>query len=241
MLTKLKGILVQVIAYKENSFILKIYTESSGLQSFIVSGVKGSKSAIRPAHLQLLNLLELEVYQKQNVSIHRVKELKCNPPLGSIHSNIEKISVSLFMAEVLSKTLNEENQADNSLFEFLFNLIQYLDISDNSLAWIPQHFLIRLSAHLGFYPYHLENLQDPVFSLKEGVFIDYLRAGPDALSKEDSKILSTLMKTGISNLHLIPANRHLRNHLLESLLRYYSYHIPGFREIQSHTVLSALW
>lgn len=241
MLVKVIGLLVQVIPYKESSHILKVYTQSQGLQSYMVSGVKGPKSAIKPAHLQLLNLLELEVYQKQSNSIHRIKELKCNPPLVNLHTDMERIAVSLFIAEVLSKTLNEENQPDESLFDFLFNLVQFVDITQSTLSWLPQHFLLRLSAHLGFSPFLVEGSENRVFSLKEGVFIDEYRSGPDSLTVAESELLIRIMKTGIADLPAIPSNRQLRNHLLEALLRYFSYHVPGFREIQSHAILASLW
>ncbi len=44
MITKTRGLFLSHIKYGETSIICKIFTESLGLQSFIVNGIRKSKS-----------------------------------------------------------------------------------------------------------------------------------------------------------------------------------------------------
>ena len=76
MLTKTNAIVIKTINYSENSIILKCFTDQYGLQSYLINGVKNQKGAIKPSHLLVLNLLELEVYHQLNKNLQRIKELK---------------------------------------------------------------------------------------------------------------------------------------------------------------------
>jgi DNA repair protein RecO (recombination protein O) len=74
MLHKTRGIALNYIRYRESSIIAKIYTEAFGIQSYIVNGVRSSKSKMnRIALFQPLTLLDMVVYHKsKEATIHRI-------------------------------------------------------------------------------------------------------------------------------------------------------------------------
>src|SRR6478735_6229471 len=112
MLVKCKAIVVKTVDYSETSVVLKCFTDTYGIQSYMVNGVRSAKGSIKPSHLMPLSLLELELYYQQNKSLHRIKELKCVPPLKTIHFDMIKSAVGMFMAEVIHKTVRDENHND---------------------------------------------------------------------------------------------------------------------------------
>ena len=64
MITKTKGIVLNYIKYGDTSIICKIYTKSFGVQSYIINGIRNSKSKNIGLY-QPLNILDLVVYNKK--------------------------------------------------------------------------------------------------------------------------------------------------------------------------------
>lgn len=237
MLTKTKAIVIKTIDYSENSVILKCFTEQYGLQSYLINGVKNKKGAIKPSHLMPLNLLELDVYHQLNKNLQRIKELKCQPILNNIHYDLLKSSIGIFMGEVLNKTIQAENQADKNLFEFLFTVIQYLDLTQQSLSNFPVYFMLQLSQYLGFNPKLNYSELNNSFDLEEGVFKPSLFGDIKVVESHLAEYWFDLCKVNFDSFSQIEINKTHRNELLNHVMLYYKIHIEGFNELKSNKVL----
>jgi len=120
MTYKTKGIVLNFIKFKESSIICKIFTESFGLQSYIINGVRSSNKNKNMSLFQPLTILDLIVYNKRSANLQRLKEMKIDVIYMTNHTDIKKISVCIFLSELLGKILsNEPNQ--NEKFNFLYN------------------------------------------------------------------------------------------------------------------------
>ena len=75
---------------------------------------------------------------------------------------MDKIAVVLFLSEVLSSALREE-EANTSLFQYLTNSLSWFDMQDN-LANFHILFLLSLTKHLGFYP-DVHDIEQPYFDM----------------------------------------------------------------------------
>jgi DNA repair protein RecO (recombination protein O) len=128
--------------------IVTIFTDEFGLQSYIVNGVRSKTTKSRIALYQPLTLVELVVYHRENANLNRIKEIKCLHPYQTLHLDVIKSSVGLFVAEVINKTVKEESHA-KELCEFLISSLVTLDTSSyvNNFHLI---FLLKLSGFLGF-------------------------------------------------------------------------------------------
>ena len=73
MITKTRGVVLNYIKYGDTSIICKIYTEQFGLQSYIINGIRNSKSK-NIGLFQPLNILDLVVYYKKTSGLQRIKE-----------------------------------------------------------------------------------------------------------------------------------------------------------------------
>ena len=130
MLSSTKGIVIHHFKYSEKSVIAKIYTKKYGLQSYILNGVRNKKSKNKAAYLQPLSLVEIDANHKDNKGLQRVKTIEFEIPFNSIPFEIGKSSIAFFIAEILYKSIKEE-EANIPLFEFLhkkcrFGVVEYL-------------------------------------------------------------------------------------------------------------------
>lgn len=240
MLQATRGIVFNQVRYGETSIIAKIYTEQSGLQSFLVRGARSKKAKIRSAHLQHLTLVEVELNQRNNKSIQHLKSLKIAVPFRDIPFNMQKSAVVVFLNEILQKVIREE-EPNPALFEFLFQAIQVLDLKPGSVSLFHHHFLILLTRYLGFFPRNNYSDERPNFNLEEGKFT--AQEGPAGLffGPPHSKNLATLAQARFETLDSLHLRAKERNELLELLLNYYRLHVPGLKEIKSHAVLTEVF
>ena len=98
MITKTRGIVLNYIKYGDTSIICKIYTEQFGLQSYIINGIRKSKSK-NIGLFQPLNILDLVVYHKKTSGLQRIKESKLDYAYKTLHLDMKKISVCFFLSE----------------------------------------------------------------------------------------------------------------------------------------------
>ena len=118
MIIKTKGIVLSYIKYGETSIICKIFTETSSIQTFIINGIRKSKSK-NIALYQPLTILDLVIYHKESSGIQRIKEAKLDVIYKTLHLDIKKISICYYISEFLSKILKS-----SEINEYQFNFIQ---------------------------------------------------------------------------------------------------------------------
>ena len=147
MITKTRGIVLNYIKYGDTSIICKIYTEQFGLQSYIINGIRNSKSK-NIGLFQPLNILDLVVYHKKTSGLQRIKESKLDYAYKTLHLDMKKISVCFFLSEFLTKiSQNDDNQKDN--FDFMKDSLIVFDRLEINYSNFHIQFLIKLSKYLG--------------------------------------------------------------------------------------------
>jgi DNA repair protein RecO (recombination protein O) len=240
MLFKIRGIVLHTIKYGDTSLISHIYTEQYGRQAYIVKGAYGKKATIKSNLFYPLNLLELEVYQKQNNELHKLKEVRNYPVYFQLPFQPDKNAIGLFIAEILYRTLREE-EANGVLFSFLFNSLQLLDLESKNISNFHMIFLIQLSKHLGFYPYNNFSETSILFDLLNGRFEHEAPLHGHFIDRDESKVFALLIETGFNEIDTITLSRQMRHYLLEKLVEYYRLHISGMVNIRSLQVLKEVF
>jgi DNA repair protein RecO (recombination protein O) len=226
MLVKTKGIVLRAIKYGETSIITDIYTLERGLQTFIVSGVRTSKSRIHASLLQLGTIVELVAYIREETKMNRVKEVHAAMVYTTIPFKILKSSVALFMVELAQKTV-KESESNPSLFEFLATSFYHLDTTTESVLNLPIAFMVHLSEYLGFQP--TTNERPNFFDLKDGQFFAEEPLHQYFLNPIYSQLLIQFLETDLENVHLIEINGADRRYLLMRLCDYYRMHATNFQ------------
>jgi DNA repair protein RecO (recombination protein O) len=230
VLVKTRGIVLNFIKYRETSIITRIYTEELGLQSYMVNSVR--QKAGRIALFQPFTLLDMVVYTSQRGGITRISEYKCDYPFSSIPYDIRKSSILLFLSEILSHTIREEEE-NRPLFEFLYQSIRHFDQQEQGFENFHLQFLLQLSSFLGF-------------GATSGAEITSQVAFSGNITTMDSRpaIIHFQMYEALFDqlLHhpgqaAVP-NGKVRRELLQIIIKYYQLHVEKLGEIRSLQVLS---
>lgn len=147
MITKTRGIVLNYIKYGDTSIICKIYTEQFGLQSYIINGIRNSKSK-NIGLFQPLNILDLVVYHKKTSGLQRIKESKLDYAYKTLHLDMKKISVCFFLSEFLTRiSQTDDDQKDN--FDFIKDSFIIFDRLEENYSNFHIQFLIKLSTYFG--------------------------------------------------------------------------------------------
>jgi len=240
MIVKTKAIVLTSIKYRDADLIVKCYTEE-GLKTYLIKRIfksktkrLGSKSKqINIAYFQPLTQINLTANHNNKGNLNSIREVGISYLYQSLATDILKQSIALFLAEVLSFTLKEEEKN-----EILF---QYLE---TSLIWLDNHshtanfhllFLLHLSKYLGFYP-EVKDLKPHYFDLSEGIFTNN-KPLTDYVSGEKLILFKSLFGINFDTIERLQLSAKTRIILLEIILHYYKLHIPGFKTPKSLNVL----
>lgn len=235
MIHRTRGIVFRTIKFSETSVVSKIYTEKFGLQSYIVNGVRSAKAKTKAALLQPMSMLDMEVYHHENRHLHRIKEMQPMYFYGSLLFDPLKSSVGLFMLEMLGKCIREE-ESNEKMFAFIMGELQRLDLEERIPVNFLLHFLLDLSALLGFAPHGPYTAASSRFDLREGIFVSEITHHPRLLDESLSFSLASLIQNRAAEL---PAGE--RRKLLNALLQYYLVHVPNFTLPKSLRVLEEVF
>ena len=240
MLEKTKGIVLHTIKYSENSLILIVYTEEYGRQSYMLSGIHSKKAAQPKKLIHPLNLLSIDVYYKSSRELQKIKEYKSLSPLSGIHSSIIKTTICLFMAEILYRTIKEEEKNEN-LFSFLINSIQILDLADKGVENFHLVFLLQLSKFLGFFPNDNYDSYFSRFNIQTGSFSPFLEGDKNLVGNKESQLVQKILTMNYSNLDELEISGATRTVILDKLILYFQAHSEGLSQLKSHKILQEVF
>ena len=133
MLCKTRGIVLHSIPYNDKYSIIYMYTEAFGRASYLVARSRGKKSSVSKALFMPLSVVEMEVEHLNKRDLHRIRETKLCYPLTEVFCNPVKNILALFLSEILFRVV-KETEPDSRLFEYLFESIQLLELSDKGVA-----------------------------------------------------------------------------------------------------------
>ncbi len=236
MLLHTRGIVFHTRKYGETSVISDIFTEAQGLRGFIAGSVRTPKARIAYSLFQPMTIVDMVSYFRDNThQLHRLKEMRAAVIFQRIPFEVRRGAVALFMAEVCRKTIHE-GEENPALFAFLEENLCWLDQTEHPIANLHLHFLLHLSAHLGL---QIEPVsQRPVFfDAREGIFTPILPEHAFGLGARASEQLCALLEQPLQQCHEVALLRSERRALLEGLLLFYRFRVPGFQTVHTPEIL----
>ena len=239
MIARVKGIVLHHFNYGDSSVIAHIYSDRYGRLSVMINNIRGHRSKFSMNMIQSLSTVEMELYYKENREIQRIKEMSTYLQYQNIPYLIRKSTQAMFIAEVLYKSLREE-EANMPLFEFLVSALQVLDLQERNTGIFHLVFLMQLSKYLGFFPRNNFGPVDRLFDLRNGQFAGRPPGHPDFLDERLSVLMHDLLKIGLRDLDDTDAARYQRTGILEGVLDYYQLHVSGFGKLRSLPVLKEI-
>jgi DNA repair protein RecO (recombination protein O) len=215
MLHKTRGIVLKTTPYGDSSVVAQIFTEKFGIQSYMINGIKKPKAKIRMNMLQPLHLTEMVVYHKTNTGIQRISELRPSPIFRTIPYDIVKSTITMFLNEVLYKSIRQQNTSVN------FHLA----------------FLLKLTRFLGFAPSTETKSNQNYFDLQEGAYCSMPPVHPYFLGRDDAALFMSVFTTSFDKLNDLQLNTTTRRNILDKILVFYTLHTASFGDIRAHKVL----
>lgn len=239
MLYSTKGIIFHSVPYSDSRIIAKIYTQDFGLLSFIVSVSRTKSGKIKTPLLQALTQVEMRIEKKEKSHLHALRDITLGVPYAHLHNDIVKTTIALFVAEVLYKTVREEER-NEALYTFVSSSLLALDVAHEGVANFHLVFMMHLARFLGFYP--LENDAGPkgVFDLTNGTFVGNSPGHFNFLDAVESRLFEAVFHADFQHMHELQLNGEKRRIALNAIIRYYELHVAGMQKLVGHEILATV-
>lgn len=233
-----KAIVLSSLKYGDTSLIVKAFSFSDGLKSYLLKGILASKKGkLKPGLFQPLTQLEIVALHKNKGTLESIREAKVTYHYRTLHSDIVKNSLVLFLAETLSIVIQEE-EGNTGLFQYLEYALYWLD-NHEDINNFHLLFLLELTKYLGFYP-DASSMELPYFDLCEGSFINSPSLNP-ILEGDSLYYFKQFLGINFDGISTVKLNNNQRQELLKKLLLYFQLHLHGFRTPRSLAVLNAVF
>ena len=211
MTENIEAIVLGYTKFGENSVVVHTLSEEYGRRGFLVRiGRKAGMALLLP-----MNILEMDIVPNPKSTLWSARNLTARDPLNGIRNNLYKNTMSLFLSEVLLRTV-KDGQMEDGLFPWCVRSILTLDGLENDFSNFHIRFLLEFADALGFRP----------------TFEDVAPFAEKHLQQ-----LKPFLSAGFSESMLIPLRGKERNALCEDILRYLEYHTESAIRVQSLAVL----
>ena len=209
-------IVLHTTKYGENSIIVHTLSKEYGRRGFMVRGL-GKKSLM--SLFQPLSVLEAEIHESVKSNLYSARSITAKYPLNGIRGNMFKNAMTMFMSEVLYRTVKDGTNEDG-LFEWCERSILLLDTMQSDFSNFHIRFLLEFAVALGFSP----SSQDMM-----------------PFAGNHYPTIAGFMSGSFAESMLIPLSGSVRNEIAESILRYIEYHTESAVNVNSLRVLRELF
>ncbi len=199
----------------ENALVVHTLSREWGRRGFLVRSAKKTGTTL----FLPLNILEADVVENSKSELWSLKNITLKDALEGIRGNLKKNTMTLFLSEVLFRTVRDGANEDG-LYDWCVGSILTLNALEADFANFPVRFLLELAGALGFRP----------------TFDDIAPFAGEHLSQ-----MKALTTAGFSESLLLPLSGAVRNALCEELLQYLSYHTDANIQVKSLSVLRELY
>ena len=233
-----KAIVISVLKYGDTSLIVKCFTFEDGIRSYMIRGVlKSKKGKLKKAYFQPLTQLLIQANHNNKNALNSIKEVQVIHPYMHIYTSIVKQTIVLFLSEILSNIIKEEEK-NEALYTYIETSLIWLDTQD-TVANFHLLFLLNLSKFLGFYP-NISQANKPAFSLLEGQFTEATYENL-LLTGTELILFKRLLGINFDVIHTISYHKKERQTILRAIIRYFELHLEGFKKPKSLDILEIVF
>ncbi len=212
---KTEAIMLNSVKYGDNKLILSVYTRDSGRMTLSVVIPRTRNRASALPYCQPLFQNEIEYTARGN--IRRAARITPSFTYRTIPFDTAKMSVAMFLSEILTKTLTFAEKNDD-LYNFIATSLQILD--DQQYKGVNFHikFLLQLTKYMGF-DIGAKHLVMPPYTLT----------------------LNQILESDFIECEQLELSGEIRSQLLQKTLDYYRQHFETLDNIKSLEVLQKIF
>jgi len=236
-----KGIVTGAVRHNDGTSIVKVFTESHGMVSFIFYLSTSIKKASRNTLIQPLTQITFQTDYIPSATLMHIRDPKNAYPYKNIPFNPVKSAIALFMGEFMNYALGQE-QANQRLYNYITNSIKWLDDANTSdCANFHILFALGTVSYIGICPNTDVYTPGCFLDLREGIFTPLPPRHQDYANSEISFKIASLMKCRFDEMSTVPLTGAERTDILNHLNLYFRLHIPAFPKLKSIEVLQTLF
>ena len=242
MLHKTNGLVLRSVKYGDSSIITTIFTDTYGIQTYIVQGVRSTKAKTnRAGFFQPGMLLELVVYQQPQKNMQRIREFQPAYIYTTVQESVIKNSIVLFSVELLLRLLPEHAPMP-VLFDFTNKYFTEMDkMPTESVANLPLFFIIQCSRFLGYELKGDYTKGTPYLNLQEGGFTAHAPASIPYTKDEDAVALNAFIREeDYDLLKHVEMSAAMRFRLIDWYIAFLKQHTQHMGNIRSLAVLQTI-
>ena len=237
---KFEGVVLRSIKYNDNLMITDIYTRQQGRRAFLLPVTHSKKARVRSVLFQPLSMVAFTAPQRGAKRLVRIADAQPYLLYSSIPYDVVKSSIALYLAEVLTYALREEEQ-DEALFTFIERAFVWFDSVTEGYADFHLVFMAQLLRFIGIAP-NLDNVTaNSYFDLQAGLLVREHPLHPHFLLPAATQKFVRLFNSDFLSVRTLALNGELRGQFLAVLEEYYRLHIPDFPALRSGEVLRELF
>jgi len=238
MLISTEAIALNSIKYSETSIIVKCFTLSDGIKSYLIKGIRSQKkSSINIGLFQPLTIIEIDTNHRNVGKLESIRAAKISYTYKTIPFNIIKNSMVMFLSEILSKSIKEEEK-NESLYSFIKKSMIWLD-SNSEYSNFHIHFTVKFLKHLGIAPDET-NIHMPEFDILNGNF----RVSSNNVSYYKGNVIKhfkEFLGTNFDDVGITINSSSQRKEILEFLIKYMQIHLEDFKRPKSLNIMYDLF
>ena len=239
MLNQSKAIVLHSIKYGETSLIVNCFLYDIGLRSFIIKGILNSKNKkFSKSYFLPLSIISINYSDQRNRDLGYILDAKPAKIFTSLHVDLFKSPVIIFIGEVLNSVLKENPGSNKELFEYLEQSLLWFDKSSKEVNFHLK-ILVDLTKYIGFYP-NIKNEADDFFDLRQGTSAQ-LKPIEKYIEGNALKTFKKLLGMTFEDLNSINIDNLLRLKMLGLLIDYYSLHLQMFQSPKSINIFNEVF
>lgn len=242
MLHNTRGIILRSVKYGETSLVTTVFTETYGIQAYMVQGVRSAKqSKNRAGLLQPAMLADIIADHQPQKNLQRLREFPPAYIYKTVQENIIKNSIAVFCSEILLRLLPEQ-APQPELFNEAFDFFIQLDNTPvSNVANYPLYFVVLCSRYLGYDIGGAFSEDTPYVDIHSGGFTAFPPSRPPYLSIYEARALGDIIQAiDYNTLANISMSASDRLHITEWYIAFLQQHTQHMGAIKSLSVLHAV-
>lgn len=215
MIRATRLIVLNTTKIKDNTIVLHCLSRDFGRRGFVVGTSRPALAAL----FQPLSIIDAEAVENPHSELWRLRSITAAFPLDGIRSDMHKNCITMFMSEVLYRTVHD-GVMEEGLYEWCEREIITLNAIRGDFSNFHLRFLLEFAAALGFSPRNED-----------------LLPFADGYARE----IQALLQSDFASCMVLPLNGKKRCDIAERILKYLEYHTGARIDVRSLSVLREIY
>lgn len=227
----MRAIVLTSTQYRDNSYMLNLFTESAGVVA-VSASIGGRSSKVKRGYLIPLTLLDIELKGKDNAKVWHVNDCCVYRVNNALMLNPIKMLVSQFLAEMIWRAFRFGG-GDRIIFDYIEKSIIEFDELENGISEWYLGFLVKMMHYIGIMPDISDYSDGFVIDISEGKAVRYCFG--EKLDIDTTRCLVKILRNETFRL-----NEKERSKMVDFVVKYYQVHMEGFGDVKSLEILRSL-